>query len=119
MEAMTAGGKLFQQPTRNGTAASRNFRAAPPASLQHSRTCLVRLSSCSFGKHWWSPSIHPDLPASSGELVVRRGVSREGLRLMQRVHLIEERITEGGLRFLASDDTPSFVSTLQAPTSSS
>jgi hypothetical protein len=60
-------------------------------------------------------SLHPDLPARAGELLVRRRVVEQGIRLMQRVHLVDEMHLKAGICYVASDDAPSFVDLLQAP----
>lgn len=60
-------------------------------------------------------SLHPDLPHRAGELLVRRQLVERSLRLMQRMHLIEECETEAGIEFCASEDAPSYVDLLQAP----
>lgn len=60
-------------------------------------------------------SLHPDLPHRAGELLVRRQLVERSLRLMQRMHLIDECETEAGIEFCASEDAPSYVDLLQAP----
>lgn len=64
-------------------------------------------------------SLHPALPPRAGELVVRRGLIGESLRLMCQMHLVDERHDEDGIRFVASDDAPSFLRLMQAPYSQS
>jgi hypothetical protein len=59
-------------------------------------------------------SLHPDLPAQVGELVVRRRLVEDGLRLMQRLHLVDAQAAEDGISFVAGEDAPSFVALLQA-----
>jgi hypothetical protein len=60
-------------------------------------------------------SLHPDLPNRAGELLVRRQLVENGLRLMQQVHLVELFETEDGISFAASEDAPSYLDLLQAP----
>jgi hypothetical protein len=59
--------------------------------------------------------LHPDLPNRAGELLVRRQLVENGLRLMQQVHLVELFETEDGISFAASEDAPSYLDLLQAP----
>lgn len=61
------------------------------------------------------PSLHPDLRPRTGELVVRRGLVGESLRLMCQMHLIDETHDGDGIRYVASDDVPSFLRLLRAP----
>lgn len=60
-------------------------------------------------------SLHPDLPARTGELLVRRSLVEESLRLMQQVHLVDAVPSNEGIHFVASDEAPSFLDLLQAP----
>lgn len=60
-------------------------------------------------------SLHPDLPNSTGELLVRRQLIERSLRMMQQVHLVEVFETEAGIEFCASEDAPSYLDLLQAP----
>lgn len=59
-------------------------------------------------------SLHPDLPGQTGELLVRRRLVEESLHLMQRMHLVDEVHDELGIRFVASEEAPSFVDLLQS-----
>lgn len=60
-------------------------------------------------------SLHPALPNRTGELLVRRQLVEESLRLMQRVHLVEVVDCDDGISFTASEDAPSFLNLLKAP----
>lgn len=60
-------------------------------------------------------SLHPSLPGREDGIDVRRSVVERSLRLLQRVHLVEERHGPDGIRFLAGDGAPEFLETLQAP----
>lgn len=60
-------------------------------------------------------SLHPDLPNRTGELLVRRRLVEESLRLMHRVHLVDVVDGTDGISFTASQDAPSFLDLLQAP----
>ncbi|KJK04618.1 hypothetical protein UB44_03320 [Burkholderiaceae bacterium 26] len=60
-------------------------------------------------------SLHPDLPNRTGELLVRRQLVEQSLRMMQQVHLVEVFETEAGIEFSASEDAPSYLDLLQAP----
>jgi hypothetical protein len=60
-------------------------------------------------------SLHPDLPNSTGELLVRRQLVERSLRMMQQVHLVEVFETDAGIEFCASEDAPSYLDLLQAP----
>lgn len=61
------------------------------------------------------PSLHPDLQPRTGELVVRRGLVGESLRLMCQMQLVDETHDEHGIRYQASDGVPSFLRPMRAP----
>lgn len=60
-------------------------------------------------------SLHPDLPNRAGELLVRRQLVEQSLRIMQQMHLIEVFECETGIEFCASEDAPSYLDLLQTP----
>ncbi len=60
-------------------------------------------------------SLHPDLPNRTGELLVRRQLVEQSLRIMQQMHLIEVFECEAGIEFCASEETPSYLDLLQTP----
>jgi hypothetical protein len=60
-------------------------------------------------------SLHPDLPNRTGELLVRRQLVEQSLRIMQQVHLVDVFETETGIHFCASQDAPSYLDLLQTP----
>jgi hypothetical protein len=60
-------------------------------------------------------SLHPDLPNRTGELLVRRQLVEESLRIMQQMHLIEVFECETGIEFCASEEAPSYLDLLQTP----
>lgn len=60
------------------------------------------------------PSLHAQVPARKGELLVRRKLVEAGLELMQRCHLVERQGTELGLEWRASEDAASYVELLEA-----
>lgn len=60
-------------------------------------------------------SLHPDLPSRGGELLVRRRLIEEGVRLLLHADLVEVADVEDGLRYRAGDDAPSFLELLEVP----
>ncbi|GAB2855711.1 threonine transporter [Pseudoduganella ginsengisoli] len=60
-------------------------------------------------------SLHPDLPNRTGELLIRRPLVEQSLRMMQQMHLIEVFECETGIEFCASDAAPSYLDLLQTP----
>lgn len=54
-------------------------------------------------------SLHPDLPSRGGELLVRRRLVDEGVRLLVHADLVEILEDEVGIRYVAGDEAPSFI----------
>ena len=60
------------------------------------------------------PSLHPDIPQRSGELIVRRSVVEEGLKLMARLHMVEERYTAEGIAYATTEEASLFVQLIRS-----
>jgi hypothetical protein len=59
-------------------------------------------------------SLHPDIPQRTGELLVRRTLVEDGLRLGRRLHLIDDVLTAAGVFYRASDEAAAFVESLRS-----
>lgn len=60
-------------------------------------------------------SLHPDLPSRAGELLVRRSLVDDGVRLLLNAELVYVIEDEEGMRFQAGDEAPSFLELLEVP----
>jgi len=62
------------------------------------------------------PSLHPDVPQRTGELLVRRRLIEESIAMMRRLHLIE-LVTDGMVGFLyrATEESSGIVELLRSP----
>ena len=60
------------------------------------------------------PSLHPDMPNRTGELLVRRSLIEKSLRMMIEIHLIDYLESDCGFLFQASEDAPAYVDLLQS-----
>ena len=58
-------------------------------------------------------SLHPDIPQRTGELLVRRRLVEDGVKLMRRLHMIEANVGRGGITYRASEDASAFVEALR------
>lgn len=58
-------------------------------------------------------SLHPDLPSRGGELLVRRRLVEEGMRLLVNADLVSLADEDDGVRYIAGDDAPSFIDLLE------
>lgn len=60
------------------------------------------------------PSLHPDIPQRTGELLVRRRLVEEGVNLMRRLHMIDANVCPHGIVFEAAEEASAFVDTLRS-----
>ncbi|NML87681.1 hypothetical protein HHL26_01170 [Sphingobium sp. TB-6] len=60
-------------------------------------------------------SLHPDLPSRTGELLVRRRLVDEGVRLLLQAELVNVVDDEEGMRYQAGEEAPSFLDLLAVP----
>ncbi|MBR1121741.1 hypothetical protein JQ628_09485 [Bradyrhizobium lablabi] len=58
-------------------------------------------------------SLHPDIPQRTGELLVRRRLVEDGIKLMRRLHMIEANVDKSGITYRASEDASAFVEALR------
>ena len=58
-------------------------------------------------------SLHPDIPQRTGELLVRRRLVEDGVRLMRRLHMIDADVSDAGILYKASEDAQAFVEALR------
>lgn len=59
-------------------------------------------------------SLHPDIPQRTGELLVRRRIVEDGVKLMRRLHMIEAEVGDHGIAYRASEDASAFVEALRS-----
>ena len=59
-------------------------------------------------------SLHPDIPQRTGELLVRRRLVEDGIKLMRRLHMVEADVGKGGITYYASEDASAFVEALRS-----
>jgi len=59
------------------------------------------------------PSLHPDIPQRTGELLVRRRLVENSINLMRRLHMVEAKVEKSGITYCASEDASAFVESLR------
>jgi hypothetical protein len=59
------------------------------------------------------PSLHPDIPQRTGELLVRRRLIEEGINLMRRLHMVDAKVCPEGILFQAGEEAAAFVDSLR------
>jgi hypothetical protein len=59
------------------------------------------------------PSLHPDIPQRTGELLVRRRLVEQGVNLMRRLHMIDANVCADGILFQTGEEASAFVDALR------
>ncbi len=120
MEGVSVRGRE-PKPTLFNSTIETGIRAVVVLNALYPRACGLAEVTCfdhvvvHSGDLGGPESLHPPLPPRAGELVSRRRLVSESVRLMCQMHLIDERHDEDGIRFVASDDAPSFLRLMHAP----
>lgn len=60
-------------------------------------------------------SLHPASAIATGEMLVRRDIVKAGLRILVRLHLIDETFDESGISYQSGEEAPSFLDLLKSP----
>lgn len=112
----TAKPMLFNSPLETGVRSIVLLNAAEPNAYDLAHlTWLDHLVVHTRDLPGGLPSLHPDIPQRSGELIVRRQIVEEGLKLMIRLHMIETRYTSDGILYAATEQASLFVQLLRSP----
>jgi len=61
-----------------------------------------------------SKSLHPDIPQRTGELLVRRRLVEDGLKLMRQLHLVDTTTTEYGILYQAREEASALIDSMRS-----
>lgn len=104
---------LFNSQLETGTRAIVILEAAYPRALDLARLTWFDHLVVHTEDIGGPESLHPALPGRTGELLVRRRLVEESLKLMRRLHLVDTIADESGIMYRAGDDTPAVVSLMR------
>lgn len=107
--------ELFNSPLETGVRALVVLEAAHPMAFDLSQMTWFDHLVVHTGDIEGPPSLHPDLPHRSGELLVRRPMIEASLSLMRRLHLVDIVIGERGFLYRAGEDAYPFVELMRSP----
>jgi hypothetical protein len=105
---------LFNSPMETGVRATVVLDALYPRALDLARVTWLDHLVVHTADLGGPPSLHPDIPQRTGELLVRRRLVEDGLNMMRRLHLIESQSTARGIVYLASDEATAFCDSLRS-----
>lgn len=106
-------GGLFNSPLEAGIRAVVVLEHLRPQALDLAEMVLfdhVVVHTADLGG---PPSLHPDVPGRTGELLVRRRLVEASLQLMQRCHLVDQESADEGIIYRASDEAAAYVELLE------
>ena len=115
-QAMSSRGPtLFNSPLETGVRAIVVLNAAYPRAFDVTEIAWFDHLIVHTGDIGGPPSLHPDVPQRSGELLVRRRLVEESLLVMRRLHLVEfVPDGEAGLLYRASEEAVGMVELLRS-----
>lgn len=59
-------------------------------------------------------SLHPDIPQRTGELLIRRRIVEDGLKLMRQLHLIDASTTPQGIVYQAREEATAIIDSMRS-----
>jgi hypothetical protein len=106
---------LFNSPLETGVRATVILDAVYPRAFDLAHVTWLDHLVVHTADIGGPPSLHPDIPQRTGELLVRRRLVEDGLNMMRRLHLIEASIAEQGIFYHASEEATAFSDSLRSP----
>lgn len=111
---LSRGPRLFNSALETGVRTVFVLDASHPRPLDLLQLTWLDYLVVHTGDIGGPPSLHPDVPARMGELLVRRHLVQDGLNLVRRLHLVDATFDPSGIRYRASDAAPSFIELMRA-----
>ncbi|MEU9601737.1 ABC-three component system middle component 2 [Streptomyces sp. NPDC048109] len=107
--------RALNSPLEVGVRALVLLAASFPRPLDLAQLVYLDYAMLHSGEMDGPPSVHPSLPASPGELAMKRQLLEQGLVVLMRAGLADVQTNEGGLMYRASEEGPGFLDLLEAP----
>ncbi len=104
----------FNSPVETGLRAIVLLSAAYPAKCDLRRLVVYDYLLVHSDDAGGPESLHPRTPHRSGELLVRRKMIQEGLRMMMSRELVAVEYSDSGILFSATELTRGFIDYLQS-----
>src|SRR5712675_1781111 len=95
---------LFNSPMETGVRATIVLDAVYPRAFDLARVTWLDHLVVHTADIGGPPSLHPDIPQRTGELLVRRRLVEDGLNLMRRLHLVDSNTTKDGILYSAREE---------------
>lgn len=105
----------FNSPLEAGIRAISILECAHPQAYDLQRLVTFDYLVVHTGEIGGPESLHPTLPLSQAEILVRRKLIEDGILLMMSYNLIERIVDGNGITYRAGDLAATFVSSITAP----
>jgi hypothetical protein len=105
---------LFNGPLETGLRAIMILDAAFPSSLDLPQLTWLDHFVVHTSELGGPASLHPDLPQSTGELLVRRKLVEAGLTLLRRMHMIEIVAASDGFKYVATENASALIDSMRS-----
>jgi hypothetical protein len=104
---------LFNSPMETGVRATIILDAVYPRAFDLARVTWLDHLVVHTADIGGPPSLHPDIPQRTGELLVRRRLVEAGLNMMRRLHLVHSQMADSGIVYQASEEATAFADSLR------
>ncbi|TXN47369.1 ABC-three component system middle component 2 [Methylobacterium sp. WL7] len=108
-------GRLYNSPLEAGIRAVIVLEHLRPVTADLPEMILFDHVVVHTQDHGGPPSLHTELPARKGELLVRRRLVERSLQLMQGCHLVVEAHDADGISYRATDEAAAYIELLETP----
>ncbi len=105
---------LFNGPLETGVRATVILNAVHPRAYDLAHLVWLDHLVVHTGDIDGPSSLHPDIPQRTGELLVRRRLVEDGLRLVRKLHLVDAVASGEGVSFVARDEAAPFVEAMRS-----
>lgn len=111
---MTALDRLFNSQLETGIRAVVVLESIRPMAVDMTELVLLDHLVVHTADIGGPASLHPDVPARKGELLVRRDLLKASIDLMRRCHLVDQVPADEGILYRASDEAATYVDLLES-----
>lgn len=106
--------KLFNSPLETGIRATVVLDAVFPRSFDLAHLTWFDHLVVHTQDIGGPTSLHPDIPQRTGELLIRRRVVEDGLKLMRQLHLVDASTTSQGIVYKAREEATAIIDSMRS-----
>lgn len=106
--------QLFNSPLETGVRSVVLLNVAFPRAFDLTELTWLDHLVVHTGDMSGPESLHPNVPQRDGELLVRRSLVEQGLKLMRRLHLVEAKYGRDGFVYASLDQAAPFAKLIRS-----